>query len=72
MLDDEKTIAVGDRLRLNVKMIETLQRKWDGLSLVVEVTDITEDNQGVKLLSVKEPVKTSSSASQPNTSSSAN
>lgn len=54
MADEEKTVEVGDKLRLNVKMIETVNRKWAGLTLVVEVTDITDAGDGVKLLSVKE------------------
>jgi hypothetical protein len=50
----EDAIAVGDRLRLNTKMIETVNRKWGGTSLLVEVVSISTDKDGLKLLSVRE------------------
>lgn len=53
----ETTLVAGDKFRLSVRMIQTLQRKWAGLSLVVEVTSITEGSDGVKLLSVREPLE---------------
>lgn len=50
---DEKTIEIGDKIRMSVGLIDTLNRKLKGLSLLVEVVDIN-DQEGVKIVTVKE------------------
>lgn len=46
-------VEVGDKLRLATKLVDTTNKKLNGTTLVVEVTDITEDHQGVKTVVVK-------------------
>jgi hypothetical protein len=49
----EQSIEVGDKMRIAIGLIATLQRKGQGATLLVEVVDITEQADGTKLMTVK-------------------
>jgi len=47
------TIERGDQMRMNTKMIDHLNRKSGGVSLLVKVINIIEGDDGVKILTVQ-------------------